>query len=221
MPPEVLHDETGVQAPSDFNLKPPPSSSAQLSASASASGFSENAKSSGAAMLGDPRKRLHVLLREKLEDSGFSSGQTPQVQAQPLQQDVLHIPCRKPASIACPKSSRFHQMVTESHGVVDGDSESATDDPSTVTADTTFVPEHQQLASLHSRLPRINSLDVATPYNSLEYFDWENQQQDNVLGSPYTPFVSSAEQYLGGHVSTHTFLYSGTSLLWMLLGPAE
>ena len=219
MPPEVLRDETEDQAPSDFNLKPPPLSSDQLSASAT-SGFSENAKISGATMLGDPRK-LHVLLHQRLEDSGFSSGQVQVQPVEPLPQDILHIPRRKPASIASPESSRFHTMVTESHGVVDRDRKSATGDQSTVTADTTFAPEQQQLAPLHSRLSEIKSLDIATPYSTLEYFDRENQQQDNILGSPCTPFVLPAEQHIGGYVSTHTFLYSGTSLLRAPLGPAE
>ena len=202
MPPEVLRDETGDQAPSDFNVKPPPPPD-QLSAStsASASGVGGN---TDAALLSDPRKKLQVPYHQRLGlDSGFSSGLSPQVQLQPvepLQQDTLDIPRRKPVWIACPKSSRFHPMVSESHGTVGR--ESATGDQSAVTTDATFAPGLQQFAPLHSRLPETKS-DVGPPYNSLEYFDRENQQQDNVLGSSCTPFISTAEQHLGGHVVHH------------------
>ena len=200
MPPEVLRDETEDQAPSDFNLKPPPPSN-QLSASPSASA-SEVGGNADAALLSNPRKQLQVLYHQRLRiDSGFLSDLSPQVQvqpAEPLQQGILDIPRRRP--VACPESSRFYPMVSESHGIVDR--ESATDDPSAVTTDATFAPQLQQLAPLHSRLPKIKS-DVVPPYNSLEYFDRENQQQDNVLGSPCIPFISRVEQHLGGHAVHH------------------
>lgn len=204
MPPEVLRDETRDQPPSDFNLKPPPPPN-QLSASTDAGGFGGNADNSGAVMPSVPtRKRMHTLLYQGKDDSGFSSGQVQAQPVEPLKQlDILGIPRTKPTSIGCPESSRFHSMVTQSLGVIDRDSESATGDPSIATADSSFDPELQKLARpslLHPRLPA-DSLDVATPYSSLEYFDRENQQQDNVLGSSCTPFVSTAGLHLDEQVN--------------------
>lgn len=73
---------------------------------------------------------------------------------------------------------------------------------SVATADTTYDPELQKFTRplLNPYLSDTMRPDVATLYSSLEYFDWQNQQQDNVLGSPCTPFVSTAEPNLGGQV---------------------
>ena len=204
MPPVVIRDETRDQPPSDFNLKPPPPPN-QLSASTDAGGFGGNADNSGAVMPSVPtRKRMHTLLYQGKDDSGFSSGQVQAQLVEPLKQlDILGIPRTKPTSIGCPESSRFHPMVTQSLGVIHRDSESATGDQSIATADNSFDPELQKLARpplLHPRLPA-DSLDVATPYSSLEYFDRENQPQDNVLGSSCTPFVSAVGLYLDEQVN--------------------
>ena len=200
IPPEVLRDETGDQAPSNFNLKPPPDSN-ELSFSADTSGLSGNTETSDAVMQSDP-----MLLHERVRnDSGFLSGPSPQVPAQLLK--LLHhdVPRKKPASIAHPEPSCFHPTVAESNGVIPRELEGAVGDQGAVTADTTFNPELQKLARppLLPRFPDVEN--TVTLYSSLEYFNWENQAQDNVLGSPYTHFVSTVEQeqHVGRHVSTH------------------
>ena len=189
MPPEEVRDEAGDHSPSEFNFKPPPNSD-QLSAS---SGFSANAGSSSDAMLNNSRKQLQESYRQRQEDSGFSSG--PSLPAQPLEQGALHIARREPAPPTYPESAWFHTIVNESHGLVGRNGTGGTG--GTVSVDSTFAPEFQQLASLHSHslLLKVKS-GVAPPYNSLEFFDRENEQQDNVLGSFCTPFVSPAGQHL-------------------------